>query len=374
MRSTTVGSGIAIERVDVTAYTVPTDAPEADGTLSWDSTTMVLAEVHAGGHAGLGWTYAEPAVAALIRDKLAGIVAGRDALDVPAAWAAMTGALRNAVTSGLSAFAVAAVDIALWDLKARLLDVSLAMLLGRRHEVVPVYGSGGFTSYDDDRLREQLTGWVEQGIERVKIKVGSDPAADPERVRAARAAIGPDVQLMVDGNGAWAPDGALAIAERFAECDVRWFEEPVSSDDIEGLRRVRDRAPAGMAVVAGEYVTDAYGFRRLLAAEAVDVLQGDATRCGGITGLLRADALCQAYGLPFSAHCSPAVHAPVCAAMQSAQHLEWFHDHVRIERMLFDGTLEPDGGVLRPDPGCPGLGIELKRADAERYAVAGGPA
>jgi L-alanine-DL-glutamate epimerase-like enolase superfamily enzyme len=366
--STTVGSGCAIERVDVAAYTVPTDRPEADGTFSWDSTTMVLVELHAGGHAGLGWTYAAPAVAALVRDELIGVVRGRDAMDVPAAWAAMTGALRNAVTSGLSAFAVAAVDIALWDLKARLLDLSLSVLLGRRREAVPIYGSGGFTSYSDERLQAQLAAWVEQGIARVKIKVGSDPGLDPARVRAARDAIGPDVELMVDGNGAWAPDGALAIADRFAECGVGWFEEPVSSDDLEGLRRVRDRAPAGMAIAAGEYVTDAYGFRRLLAAEAVDVLQGDATRCGGITGVLRADALCQAYGLPFSAHCSPTVHAPVCAAMQSALHLEWFHDHVRIERLLFDGALEPEGGMLRPNPDSPGLGIELRRADAERYA------
>jgi L-alanine-DL-glutamate epimerase-like enolase superfamily enzyme len=365
--TTTLAAGCKIERVDVTVYTVPTDSPEADGTFAWDSTTMVLVEVHAGGHAGLGWTYAEPAVAALIRDKLAGIVAGRDALDVPAAWAAMTGTLRNAVTTGLSAFAVAAVDIALWDLKARLLDVSLAALLGRRREAVPVYGSGGFTSYSDDQLRAQLSSWVEQGIERVKIKVGSDPDADPGRLRVAREAIGPDVELMVDANGAWTPDAALTMAERFAEYDVRWFEEPVSSDDLEGLRRVRDRAPAGMAIAAGEYVTDAYGFRRLLAAEAVDVLQGDATRCGGITGLLRADALCQAYGLPFSAHCSPAVHAPVCTAMQSAMHLEWFHDHARIERLLFDGTLEPDGGQLHPDRGSPGLGIELKHAQGGDY-------
>jgi len=364
----TVGAGCAIERIEVGAYTIPTDAPEADGTLSWDSTTIVLVELHAGGHAGVGWTYGEPAVAGLILDKLADVVVGREAMDIPGTWAAMTGSLRNAVTSGLSAFAVAAVDIALWDLKARLLDLSLSVLLGRRREAVPIYGSGGFTSYSDERLEAQLAAWVEQGIARVKIKVGSDPGLDPARVRAARDAIGPDVELMVDGNGAWAPDGALAVADRFAECGVRWFEEPVSSDDLEGLRRVRDRAPAGMAIAAGEYVTDAYGFRRLLAAEAVDVLQGDATRCGGITGVLRADALCQAYGLPFSAHCSPTVHAPVCAAMQSALHLEWFHDHVRIERLLFDGALEPEGGMLRPNPDSPGLGIELRRADAERYA------
>jgi L-alanine-DL-glutamate epimerase-like enolase superfamily enzyme len=359
-----------VERLEVSAYTVPTDRPEADGTLSWDSTTLVLAELRGGGETGSGWTYAEPAVAALIRDKLAGVVCGRDAFDVPAAWAAMTGALRNAVTSGLSAFAVAAVDIALWDLKARLLGTSVAALLGRRRERVPVYGSGGFTSYSEAELREQLGGWAGQGFAAVKMKVGSDAAADPARVAAARAAIGPDVELMVDANGAWDPRTALAMAERFAEHDVRWFEEPVSSDDLAGLRRVRDGAPPGMAIAAGEYVTDTWSFRRLLEAEAVDVLQGDVTRCGGITGLLRADGLCAGFGRPFSGHCAPAIHAHACAAMESARHVEWFYDHVRIEQRLFDGAPRAEAGTVRPDPGAPGLGMRLKRPDAEPYRVA----
>jgi L-alanine-DL-glutamate epimerase-like enolase superfamily enzyme len=261
--STTVAHGTAVERVEVAAFSIPTDRPEADGTLAWDATTLVLVELDGGGHSGLGWTYADAAVGELIRGVLADVICGRDALDVPNAWAAMTGRLRNAVTSGLSAFAVAAVDVAMWDLKARLLDVSLATLLGRRREAVPVYGSGGFTSYSDDMLRAQLGGWVEQGFTRVKMKVGSRPADDPGRVRVARDTVGADVELMVDGNGAWTPAEALAMTERFAGCDVRWFEEPVSSDDLEGLRQVRARAPAGMAVTAGEYVTDAYGFRRM---------------------------------------------------------------------------------------------------------------
>jgi L-alanine-DL-glutamate epimerase-like enolase superfamily enzyme len=357
-----------VERLDVAAYTVPTDRPEADGTLAWDSTTIVVVELQAGAERGLGFTYGEPAVAALIRDKLADVVAGRDPMDVPAAWAAMTAALRNAVTSGLSVYAVSAVDIALWDLKARLLGVPLATLLGRCRDGIEAYGSGGFTTYTDAELQAQLGGWAKDGFGRVKMKVGTDPAADPGRVRAAREAIGAEVELMVDGNGAWRPDGAIAIAAAFAEYDVRWFEEPVTSDDLDGLRRVRDRAPAGMSVAAGEYVTDAYGFRRMLGA--VDVLQGDGTRCGGVTGLLHADALCRAHGRAFSAHCAPALHTPACTAMPSAIHLEYFHDHARIERMLFDGVPEPRQGVLRPDLSAPGLGLVLRREDAERFAVA----
>jgi L-alanine-DL-glutamate epimerase-like enolase superfamily enzyme len=147
----------------VCAFEIPTDEPESDGTLEWDSTTIVVVEAHAGGRAGLGWTYADAAVATLIRGTLAGVARGRDAMDVPAAWAAMTGALRNSCPTGLSAYAVAAVDVALWDLKARLLGVSLAGLLGRRRDGISAYGSGGFTSHSDERLREQLGGWAEQG-------------------------------------------------------------------------------------------------------------------------------------------------------------------------------------------------------------------
>jgi L-alanine-DL-glutamate epimerase-like enolase superfamily enzyme len=345
-------------RLEVTAHTIPTDRPESDGTLAWDSTTIVVVRALAGDVAGLGYTYGAAAAAELIRSELAPIVEDGDPLDVPGAWAAMRAALRNSAPFGLAAYALSAVDVALWDLKARLLDVSLARLLGRCREAVPVYGSGGFCSYSLEELAEQLGGWAARGIRRVKMKVGRDQAADPERVEVARAAIGDDVELMVDGNGAYTPDRAVAAAERFAEHGVTWFEEPVTSDDLDGLRLVRSRAPAGMAIAAGEYVTDPAGFRRMI--DAVDVVQGDVTRAGGITGLLQADALCMAANRPFSAHCAPAISAHALAAMQSAVHIEYFHDHVRVERELFEGTLEPVDGALRPDPGRPGLGLALK--------------
>jgi L-alanine-DL-glutamate epimerase-like enolase superfamily enzyme len=266
-------------------------------------------------------------------------------------------------------YAVSAVDVALWDLKARLLDVSMSGLLGRRRDAVEIYGSGGFCSYDDDRLHEQLAHWASQGLARVKMKVGRDPEADPHRVAVARDAIGPDVELMVDANGAWSAERAVEMAHRFAQQQIRWLEEPVSSDDLAGLRHVRARVPAGVAVAAGEYATDAYGFERLLDAEAVDVLQADVTRCGGVTGFLRAGALAAAHGTDLSAHCAPNLSAHVMAAVPRARHIEYFHDHVRIEGMLFDGVLEPQRSVLVPDPARVGLGLELRRSDAERYAA-----
>jgi L-alanine-DL-glutamate epimerase-like enolase superfamily enzyme len=361
---------VAVQRLDVGAYTIPTDAPEADGTLAWDATTIVVVRAYAGERCGVGWTYASAAAAALIRDTLAEPVVGRDALAPQAAWEAQRRATRNLGRPGLVAMAIAAVDTALWDLRARVLELPLCELLGAVRETVAIYGSGGFTSYAQERLCAQLGGWAHDGIPRVKMKVGSEPDADPERVRAARAAVGPHVELMVDANGAYARKQALALAERFhGEAGVSWFEEPVSSEDLDGLRLLRDRAPAGMQVAAGEYGWTLADFRALLDAGAVDVLQADVTRCGGITELLRVDALCRAARVPLSLHCAPALHAHPAAALAQFEHLEWFHDHVRIEALLFDGAPQPHAGALRPDRSAPGNGLTFKAADAERWAA-----
>jgi L-alanine-DL-glutamate epimerase-like enolase superfamily enzyme len=355
-------------RLDVSSYTIPTDAPESDGTLEWDSTTIVLVQASAGSETGIGYTYGAEVIGTLIESKLAGVVRDRDPLDVQGSWQAMTQSLRNNGETGIAYMAVAAVDVALWDLKAKLLGLPLAKLLGRYHETVPVYGSGGFTSYSDEQLADQLSGWVEKGIPRVKMKVGREPDRDPERVRAAREAIGDAAELFVDGNGAYTRKQALALAEQFyADAAVSWFEEPVSSEDLEGLALLRDRVPGPMEVAAGEYGYGIGYFRRML--PNVDVQQADATRCGGITGLLRVDALCAAHETALSGHCAPQIHAHALAACQRTVHLEYFHDHSRIEGMLFDGALSPEGGALRPDDSRPGLGIELKQAEAERFAA-----
>lgn len=358
----------AIDTVEASAFEIPTDGPEADGTLSWDRTTLVVAEVAGGGRRGIGYTYSDAAVVKLITGKLAEAIHGRNALAIPAAHQAMLHAIRNLGRPGLVATAIAAVDAALWDLKGKLLEQPVAAVLGAAREAVPVYGSGGFTSYPQKRLQEQLGGWVAEGMRWVKMKVGSDPTADPARVKAVRAAIG-DTFLFVDGNGAYDRKQALAMAECFAELGVVYFEEPVSSDDLTGLHLLRDRAPAGMRIAAGEYGYDPFYFRRMLEAEAVDVLQADATRCLGITGFMKADALCDARSLPLSAHCAPSLHRHPALAATRLWNIEWFHDHVRIEQMLFDGAPRVENGAITIDWTRPGLGIELKRADAERFRV-----
>lgn len=357
-----------MDRIEAAAYLVPTDQPESDGTFEWASTTIVVAEIEAGGERGLGYSYTSRAAVGVIEELLAPAIRHLDAMDVPAAWETMQRAVRNPGRQGICAAAIAAVDAALWDLKGRLLNLPLATLLGASRDRVDVYGSGGFTSLSLPALQEQLAGWTSSGIRAVKMKVGRDARADLARVRAAREAIG-NAALFVDANGAWTPAQALVMAERLAGYDVVWFEEPVSSDDIEGLARVRARAPAGMDVAAGEYGHDAPYFRRLLAAGAVDVLQADATRCGGITGFLQVGALCEAFIMPLSAHTAPSLHLAPCAALRRVRHIEYFHDHVRIERMLFDGAPVPDNGALVVDRTRPGLGLDLRRTDAARFRV-----
>ncbi|WP_100497899.1 enolase C-terminal domain-like protein [Geodermatophilus chilensis] len=358
-----------VDSVVCSAYTLPTDRPESDGTLRWDSTTIVVVEVRGGGATGLGYSYTDAAAAELVDRVLAPVVTGRPIVDTGRSWAAMVDALRNIGRPGLGSAALSAVDIALWDLKACLLETSVAALTPAFHDAVPVYGSGGFTSYSDAELQEQLVGWVDQGIGSVKMKVGREPDRDEARVRAARSAIG-DADLFVDANGAWTRKQALASADRFAQYGVTWLEEPVTSDDLDGLRLLRDRSPAGMDITAGEYGYDLPYFRRMLEAGAVDCLQADVTRCGGITGFLAVGALCDAHTTDLSAHTAPSVSAHACAGVWHLRHLEYFHDHVRVEELLFDGALTAASGVIRLDDGCPGLGLQLKTLDAQPYRVA----
>ncbi|MGV0634265.1 enolase C-terminal domain-like protein [Mycolicibacillus trivialis] len=361
---------VPIEAVQVVAYTIPTDAPESDGTLVWESTTMVVVTAEAGGQRGLGYTYAGTPVATVVADVLADLITGEDALHPQARWTQMLHAVRNLGRPGVVAQAIAAVDIALWDLHSRLLGQALTVTLGAIHESVPIYGSGGFTSYSDAQLRSQLSGWVDAGIPRVKIKVGRDPSTDPARLSVALAAIGSGTELYVDANGAYRRKEALLWAQRFADHEVRWFEEPVSSDDLAGLRLLRDRGPAGLDIAAGEYGYDLHYFQRMLDAGAVDCPQADVTRCLGVSGVLRVAALCDARCLDLSLHCAPQISAQVGAAVWHLRHLEYFHDHVRIEAMAFDGVLRPQaGGVLRPDRSAPGHGLTLKAGDLERFRV-----
>jgi L-alanine-DL-glutamate epimerase-like enolase superfamily enzyme len=362
----------AINSIEISAYTVPTDAPEADGTIAWDSTTVVLVQVAGGDAVGTGWTYAPTASGDVIHETLAAVVQDRSCWDVTGAHEAMVRAVRNMGRPGVAGCAISAVDTALWDLKARLLGLPLHHLLGAVNADVPVYGSGGFTTYGKAQLHDQFASWVEdQRIPRVKMKIGESWGTrmrrDLARMRHARQIIGPRTELFVDANGAYTRKQAVRLMQLAADLDVRWFEEPVSSDDLTGLCQVRSRIDADVA--AGEYGYDLSYFQRMCAAQAVDCLQADASRCGGITGWQRAATVAAAHGLQISGHCAPHLHVHVAAATANTRHLEWFHDHVRIESMLFDGTLDPTGGSLSPRDDAPGHGLEFRASDAQRYRV-----
>jgi L-alanine-DL-glutamate epimerase-like enolase superfamily enzyme len=357
-------------RLTAAAYRVPTDAPEGNGTLAWTSTTLVLVRAEADGHGGIGWTYGPAGVAPVVIEQLAPVVAELDPDDVPAIWSAMQRTLRNAGRPGVAGLALSAADCAVWDLKARRHGLPLARLLGTARRRVPVYGSGGFTTYDPDRQHRQLSGWVhDEGIPRVKIKIGGswgiEVSRDLARMAAARCTIGDDAELYVDANGAYQRKQAIRVAHAAADLDVRWYEEPVSSDDLAGLGIVRDHVLPDVA--AGEYGFDLVYFHRM--APYVDCLQIDVTRCGGISEFLRAAALAAAHGLEVSAHCAPQQHLAVAAAVPNLRHVEWFHDHVRIESTLFDTVAAATGGSAPVNLTDPGNGLTLRAAQAERYRV-----
>jgi L-alanine-DL-glutamate epimerase-like enolase superfamily enzyme len=295
----------------VRAYTIPTDSPEADGTIAWNSTTLIVVELHAGNETGIGYTYAHSTAAVVARELIDKHCVHRSALDINALFTAMRISQRNYGAEGIGATALSAVDIALWDLKAKLLNQPLACLLGPIRKAAPVYGSGGFTTYTDEQLCAQLSGWISQGIPRVKMKVGTHPDQDPQRIAVARKAIGDEAELFIDANGAYSRKQALHFAQlAHAEYNVTWFEEPVSSDDLAGLHLLRNRAPAGMDIAAGEYGWSAMYLRKMIAAEAVDAIQADATRCGGVTGFMDAAAIADA---PQPSTCISAALPGLCA-------------------------------------------------------------
>lgn len=362
-----------ISLVSAEVYTIPTDQPEADGTLSWSSTTMVVVKVVSPQASGLGWTYAGGGAKAIVDDVLGPLVLGGDPLRVTSHQEAAVRACRNLGRPGMASCAISALDIALWDLKARLLGVSLVDLLGLFRDSAPIYGSGGFTTYDDATTERQLRGWVDDlGVDKVKIKIGQDwgasGARDLHRVQLARKVVGDERELFVDANGAYGAKQAIRLGEIMTkDAGVAWFEEPVSSDDLEGLHQVREHCSADIA--AGEYGYTPSYFSKMIAAQAVDCVQVDVTRCGGITDWRRIADLCAANGMSVSGHCAPNLHAHVACSISNLRHLEYFHDHSRIEGMLFEGALAPRSGFLSPHRDVPGHGMALRESAAAAFRV-----
>ncbi len=357
-----------VDKASVSAYKIPTEEPESDGTLQWDHTTLILVNLESNGIQGMGYSYANAATAHVINNLLFPLLKDQNVLDISCIWTKMVHEIRNLGRPGISSMAIAAVDNALWDLKAKLFNIPLCSLLGQVHDKIPVYASGGFTSYDPHEISEKFAEKLENGHTKFKMKIGRNKAEDLKRMDAARKTIG-DSELYVDANGAYFPQEALGMAWEMKNFDVSWYEEPVTSDDLVGMKRVRDHSPHGMNITAGEYGYSITYFKRMLASGAVDVLQADATRCAGITGFLKAGILAEAFHIPFSSHCAPYLHLHAALATKNCVHMEYFRDHVRIEKMLFEGTMEVENGMLSPDLERPGMGLIFKSQDAKKYKI-----
>ncbi|MDQ6890722.1 MAG: mandelate racemase [Bacteroidota bacterium] len=362
-------NSVKIQQVKVSAYKVPTDLPEADGTIEWNSTTMILVEITAGGKTGIGYTYAHEATALIIEKTLKEIVVGKDAMNIEGITLDNIRSIRNNGDCGIAMMAVSAVDNALWDLKAKIFNVPLCVLLGQIKDAMLIYGSGGFTSYIDKELQDQLGGWADDGLQFVKMKIGTHPEKDVARVRIAREAIGDTTGLFVDANGAYSVKQALQKAKEFNDYNVSWFEEPVTSANLKGLHFIREHAPYKINIAAGEYGYNLPYFDKMLHEGAVDILQADATRCGGISYFMKAGYLAEAYQVPFSSHCAPSLHLHATLALPSFYISEYFHDHIRIEKMFFDGVTFPKNGLVYPDISKPGIGLTLKEKDALKYKI-----
>jgi L-alanine-DL-glutamate epimerase-like enolase superfamily enzyme len=370
-RDSTSGSGPRIHDVTAQAYRYPTLRPEADGTLSWDATTLVVVRLalDAGDIEGLGWTYADVSCVPVINNVLAGAIRDRPILDMPAAWHAMQRQIRNLGRPGIVSTALSAVDIAIWDAAARWLGLPLSRLLGRCHEKVAVYGSGGFTSETEQQLTDELIMWSQQrSMPRVKIKIGESWGQavdrDKSRIQLARQVIGDRTTLYVDANGGYTVGQAKRMARYLDDQGVEWFEEPVSSDDLAGLEMIRSSCRADVA--AGEYGYDLAYFGRML--PVVDCIQVDVTRCGGYTEWMRIAAAAAAHGRDVSAHCAPNLSVHCAAATPNFRHIEWFFDHDRLESELFDGTVDPSDGYAEPRLTA-GHGLSLRTEAAQEYAV-----
>lgn len=333
------GDSVLIKNGVVSVYIIPTETPESDGTIEWNSTTLILVKIAAGNTTGIGYTYSNVAAAAIINSSLKKVIENENCLDIPFLSKKIIDTVRNDGQCGIPMMAVSAVANALWDLKAKIFNVPLCILLGVAKNDMLLYGSGGFTSYSNAQTQKQFEHWAAQGIMHFKMKIGCEPEKDLQRVKAARKVIGHSGELFVDASGAYTTKQALEKANQFAEYDVSWFEEPVTCDNLTGLHFIKEHAPAKMNIAAGEYGYTLPYFKTML--DAMGVLQADATRCGGISNFLKAGPFCEAAHIPYSSHCAPALHLHAALSLSSFYISEYFYNHVRIESMLFDGIMPP---------------------------------
>ena len=347
---------------DVSIYYVSTEdcAGVGDSTLRYDKASMAIIELKTdAGLSGYGITIKDD-IADLVKNRLKPILIGRDPLDIEDLWQEMFLQMRGAGRKGLCLVALSAVDIALWDLKGKILNLPLYKIFGGSKKFIPTYSSGGWTSYTMEELLNEMKSFVDLGYTTIKMKVGvefgKNIKEDARRVRAVREMVGPKIDIIIDANNVWDSGTAVRFAELIKDCDVAAFEEPVCADDIPGLGRIRKSINIPLAT--GEHEYTKHGMRDLLVGNAVDIVQLDATKAGGITEMLKVSAMCQAWNLLFAPHCFEILHMHLLSVAPNAFKLEKLFLFNGIMRRCIKNYPEPVNGILEI-PDLPGLGLDF---------------
>ena len=311
------------------------------------------------------------ATQALVEGSFKELLVGENPLWVEKLWDDLFWCIRGVGRKGLAFCALSAVDIALWDLKAKHFNVPLYQLLGPYTESVPVYGSGGWTHFDLDELVAEQTHYVERGFKAVKMKVGKDfgkrEREDIERLAAVRDAVGDDIEIYVDANNGYYAKQAIYMGKAFEEYGVGWFEEPVLADDIDGLAAVAKAID--IPVATGEHEYTKYGFKDLIARGGADIVQPDVARVGGVTEWLKVAHLAHAFNLPVAPHAYQLIHLHLACATPNLKVVEYLGVSEESDKLFYKGFPEPENGMWSPDPDKPGLGLELDTDAVAEYMV-----
>jgi len=353
-----------ISKVDVHLVSVPIKAGFSDATRKVETVGYTIVRIATDqGLEGFGITYHEvggEATKSLILKNMAPKLIGRSPLETEVIWQEFFHYLRGVGRKGLMFCALSAVDIALWDLKGKIVNLPLYKLLGGNKTKIPVYSSGGWTSYADQELVDEMKSMVKQGYSLIKFKVGVEggrnPRRDLERVRKVREGVGPEIGLLLDANNCWDSATAVQFANNVREYNIMLLEEPVFADDIPGLARFRRGTDIPLAT--GEHEYTKFGVRDLVLNEAADIVQTDGARAGGYTESLKIAAITQAWNLKFAPHALENIHIHLVSAVPNALFLERLLLYEEITAQVYKNAPLPVNGFMEI-PDLPGLGLEL---------------
>jgi len=315
------------------------------------------------GITGFGVTYNEvggEATKIMIETNIAPRIIGKSVFATEDIWQDLFQYLRGVGRKGLTYCAISAVDIALWDLKGKLLNLPLFRLFGGTKTKIPVYASGGWTSYEDEQLVEEMQGFVAQGYQMIKFKVGVDGGNnlqhDIRRVARVREAVGPDIGIMLDANNCWDAATGARFANQVKEYDIMFLEEPTFADDIPGLKRYKKSTDLPLGT--GEHEYTRFGCRDLILSEAADIVQMDFTRAGGFTEALKVAAMTQAWNLKFAPHAMENIHIHLMSAIPNSLYLERLILFEDLTNLTYKNCPTPKEGYMKLTE-MPGLGLEL---------------